>query len=164
MRLLILSIIFSFGNMLSFKFLLKLVSWFLDNNIEDRKIRDKIVHLKNEQSKISIVKEFAKHAKLQRQINKSNDQLKNKIRENASKNFKLKFICKLSLYIFSAIVNFIFVYYNYHQTVLNNLPSNWFSPLSWLVSWPSSQVDTMGFIFWYSITNYVAKVTTNNLL
>jgi hypothetical protein len=36
------------------------------------------VHLKNEQSKISIVKEFAKHAKLQRQINKSNDQLKNK--------------------------------------------------------------------------------------
>lgn len=57
-----------------------------------------------------------------------------------------------------------FVYYNYQQTVLNNLPNNWFSPLSWFISWPLSEVGAMSFLFWYSITNYVAKVTTSSIL
>jgi len=44
---------------------------------ENQKIVNEISSLKKEQSKISIVKEFAKHAKLQRKINKLNEQLKN---------------------------------------------------------------------------------------
>ncbi|XP_015363470.1 PREDICTED: uncharacterized protein LOC107161540, partial [Diuraphis noxia] len=81
-----------------------------------------------------------------------------------TKNLKIKFICKVSLYIFSIILNLLFVYYNYNKTVLRELPTNWFLPLSWLVRWPSSQVGTMSFVFWYSITNCVARVTTNNIL
>lgn len=46
-------------------------------NKEHQKIVGEISLLKKEQSKISIVKEFAKHAKLQRKINKLNEQLKN---------------------------------------------------------------------------------------
>jgi len=44
---------------------------------EQRKIVGEISLLKKEQSEIFIVKEFAKHAKLQRKINKLNEQLKN---------------------------------------------------------------------------------------
>lgn len=62
---------------------------------------------------------------------------------------------------FQVILNLLFVYYNYQHTVLNELPSNWFSPFSWLVSWPSSRVGTMSLLFWHSITNCVAKMTTN---
>lgn len=68
------------------------------------------------------------------------------------------------LFLFQVILNLLFVYYNYNKTVLRELPTNWFVPLSWLVRWPSSQVGTMSFVFWYSITNCVAKVTTNNIL
>lgn len=67
-------------------------------------------------------------------------------------------------YLFQAIFNIIFVYWNSNQTVLNELPTNWFSPLSWLISWPLSQVGTMSFLFWYSITNYVANVTVSSIL
>jgi len=55
---------------------------------EHRKIVGEISLLKKEQSKISIVKEFAKHAKLQRKINKLNEQLKNHGR----------FTCMITLY------------------------------------------------------------------
>lgn len=48
----------------------------MDYSVEDRKTKNEIELLKNEQSEISIMKEFAKHAKLQRRINKLNGQLK----------------------------------------------------------------------------------------
>lgn len=48
----------------------------MDNNSENRKIVAEIALLKEEQSEISIVREFAKHAKLQRKIIKLNEQLK----------------------------------------------------------------------------------------
>lgn len=164
MSLLVWSIIVSFYNMFSIKFIPKFILWFMNINKEHKKLMDEISILKQEQSNISIVKEFAKHTKLQRRINKLNEDLKTHIRENASKNFKIKFICKISLYAFSVILNLLFVYYNYHKTVLRELPTDWFLPLSWLVRWPSSQVGTMSFVFWYSITNCVAKVTTNSIL
>ncbi|XP_026814153.1 tail-anchored protein insertion receptor WRB-like [Rhopalosiphum maidis] len=164
MNLLVWSIIISFYNMFSIKFIPKFVLWLMNMNKEHKKLVNEISVLKNEQSQISIVKEFAKHTKLQRRINKLNEELKTHIRENSSKNLKIKFMCKVSLYAFSVILNLLFVYYNYHKTVLRELPTNWFIPLSWLVRWPSSQVGTMSFVFWYSITNCVAKVTTNNLL
>ncbi|KAL5242801.1 hypothetical protein ACI65C_010211 [Semiaphis heraclei] len=87
--------------MLSIKFIPKFVLWFMNINKEHQKILGEISLLKQEQSEISIVKEFAKHTKLQRRINKLNELLKNHIRENSSKNLKIKFICKVSLYIFS---------------------------------------------------------------
>uniref|UniRef100_A0A2S2PQY0 Guided entry of tail-anchored proteins factor 1 n=1 Tax=Schizaphis graminum TaxID=13262 RepID=A0A2S2PQY0_SCHGA len=164
MNLLVWSIIISFYNMFSIKFIPKFILWLMNMNKEHKKLVNEISVLKNEQSQISIVKEFAKHTKLQRRINKLNEELKTHIRENSSKNLKTKFMCKVSLYAFSILLNFLFVYYNYHKTVLRELPTNWFIPLSWLVRWPSSQVGTMSFVFWYSITNCVAKVTTNNLL
>lgn len=46
-------------------------------NKEHQKILGEISLLKQEQSEISIVKEFAKHTKLQRRINKLNELLKN---------------------------------------------------------------------------------------
>lgn len=55
----------------------QVIAWFLDNNKEDQKIIAEISSLKEEQSNISMVKEFAKHAKLQRKIIKLNEQLKN---------------------------------------------------------------------------------------
>lgn len=45
-------------------------------NKNHQKIVEELSLLKKEQSKIFIVKEFAKHAKLQRKINKLNEQLK----------------------------------------------------------------------------------------
>lgn len=57
--------------------MLQIIAWFLDNNKEDQKIIAEISFLKEEQSEISMVKEFAKHAKLQRKIIKLNEQLKN---------------------------------------------------------------------------------------
>lgn len=45
-------------------------------NKNQQKIVEELSLLKKEQSKICIVKEFAKHAKLQRKINKLNEQLK----------------------------------------------------------------------------------------
>ncbi|CAI6351198.1 unnamed protein product [Macrosiphum euphorbiae] len=164
MNLLVWSIIVSFYNMFSIKFLPKFIIWSMNINKEHQKIVGEISLLKKEQSKISIVKEFAKHAKLQRKINKLNEQLKNHVIENSSKNLKIKFISKVSLYVFSAILNLLFVYYNYNKTVLIELPTNWFLPLSWLVQWPTSQVGTMSFVFWYSVTNCVAKMTSNNIL
>uniref|UniRef100_A0A2H8U051 Guided entry of tail-anchored proteins factor 1 n=1 Tax=Melanaphis sacchari TaxID=742174 RepID=A0A2H8U051_9HEMI len=163
MNLLVWSIIVSFYNMFSIKFIPKFILWIMNINKEHKKLVDEISVLKKEQSTISIVKEFAKHTKLQRRINKLKEELKIHIKENSSKNLKIKFICKVSLYAFSVILNLLFVYYNYHKTVLRELPTNWFLPLSWLVRWPSSQVGTMSFVFWYSITNCVAKVTTNNI-
>lgn len=56
---------------------LQIITWFLDNNKEDQKIIAEVSVLKEEQSEISMVKEFAKHAKLQRKIIKLNEQLKN---------------------------------------------------------------------------------------
>lgn len=50
----------------------------LDYVNEDHKIISELSVLKKEQSEIFIVKEFAKHAKLQRRINKLNEQLKDK--------------------------------------------------------------------------------------
>lgn len=49
----------------------------MDNNKEVCKIVAEISLLKKEQSDIYIVREFAKHAKLQRRINKLNEELKN---------------------------------------------------------------------------------------
>ncbi|KAL5241727.1 hypothetical protein ACI65C_009137 [Semiaphis heraclei] len=147
--------------MFSIKFIPKFVLWFMNINKEHQKIVREISLLKQEQSEISIVKEFAKHTKLQRRINKLNELLKNHIRENSSKNSRIKFICKVSLYVFSIILNLLFVYYYYNKTVLRELPTNWFLPLSWLVRWPSSQVGTMSFVFWYSITNCVARFLKN---
>jgi len=164
MNLLLWSIIVSFGNMLSIKCIPKILSWYLDNSKENRNVEAEISLLKREQSDISMVKEFARYARLQRKINKLNEQLKNNIRENASKNLKIKLTWNVLLYVFSGILHLVFVYYNYRRTVLHELPSDLFSPISWLVRWPSSQVDTMSFLFWYSITNCVAKVTTSNLL
>lgn len=54
-----------------------MIPWFIDKSKEDQKIIAEISLLKEEQSEISMVKEFAKHAKLQRKINKLNEQLKN---------------------------------------------------------------------------------------
>jgi hypothetical protein len=45
-------------------------------NKEHKKLVNEISVLKNEKSQISIVKEFAKHSKLQRRINKLNEELK----------------------------------------------------------------------------------------
>lgn len=50
--------------------------WFLNNNEVNCKIMTELSSLKKEQLEISMVKEFSKHAKLQRRINKLNEELK----------------------------------------------------------------------------------------
>jgi len=57
-------------------FFVQFVLWLMNMNKEHKKLVNEISVLKNEQSQISIVKEFAKHTKLQRRINKLNEELK----------------------------------------------------------------------------------------
>ncbi|XP_050537976.1 guided entry of tail-anchored proteins factor 1-like isoform X2 [Daktulosphaira vitifoliae] len=141
-----------------------MISKILDRNNKNRDLIAEITFLKKQQAEVSIYHEFAKHAKLQRQINKLTENLKNNVRDNAANNLKIKFICKILFYVISIVINLIFIRFNYKQAVLRELPLNLFSPLSWIVRWPLQEVGTMSFLFWFSVTNCVARVTTNSIL
>ncbi|VVC25006.1 Hypothetical protein CINCED_3A014541 [Cinara cedri] len=164
MDLLFWSIIFSYLNFLSIKFTPKLISLFLYYYNGEQKIKSEILLLEKEQSKISIVKEFAKHAKLQRKINMLIKQMEYNFQKNVSRNMKIKMTCTLILYFFSVVSNYIFISKYRYEIVLDQLPSEWFSPFSWLISWPLSKVGTMSFFFWFCCTNYVAQATVNGSL
>ncbi|XP_050419737.1 guided entry of tail-anchored proteins factor 1-like [Adelges cooleyi] len=163
MSLLVWSILISFSNVLLFKYIPKIVSMLLDNNSNNCQLTAAISSLQKEQDEISIVREFAKHAKLQRKINKLTEELKSQVRNNMTKKFKMKFICNILLYVLSGVSNVLFVSYNYRRAVVSELP-DWFSPVSWLIQWPLTEAGTMSFFFWFGVTNCVARLATNSVL
>jgi len=127
------------------------------NFLKDFKLKRHLLHtqpfkqqlatLNKEQHLISIADEFAKHAKLQRKINSVQDQL---IAETQSATTQATwFRTTFHSVAYGFLVLCLICTIMYHKsTPLLLLPTPWFAPVSWMISFPTGIDGAVGFTFW----------------
>ncbi|TNN01620.1 hypothetical protein fugu_011002 [Takifugu bimaculatus] len=123
------------------KTLLPSISSFLSKLVQkdaeqESEMRAEIHEMKKEQSTISMMDEFARHARLERKINKMTDKLKTHVKSRTAQQAKMKWVVNIVFYILQAalMISLIWKFYSDPVTVV---PSKWIAPVERLVAFPT---------------------------
>ncbi|XP_076444824.1 guided entry of tail-anchored proteins factor 1-like [Babylonia areolata] len=121
---------------------------------EELDLRAKVRDMKDEQSRISMIDEFARYMKLQRQI----DKLIAKVKESGSSRQKKMTMLGLgvntAVHILHVLVMMTLVV-SHRAEPLMSLPEGWFFPVQKLVALPSGVTGGVGIVCWILVCNSV---------
>ncbi|KAK3925814.1 Guided entry of tail-anchored proteins factor 1 [Frankliniella fusca] len=120
-------------------------------------IRKEIVGIRTEMSQISMIDEFARHARLQRKLIKMQDELKGE--KMAINGTRLKFKVMISAgatLMTSAFM--LLILYLYRSEAVVILPESWLSPFSSIISWPAQETGAVSVLTWVAICGSVSRL------
>ncbi|KOX68060.1 Tail-anchored protein insertion receptor WRB [Melipona quadrifasciata] len=123
-------------------------------NKHDMELRKNLVHLEQEMTRISIVDEFSKYAKLQRKYNKLESTLKEKVNERLSSRMKMQISVTYGFRMLNGLLMFILLYLYRNKPVII-LPKGILWPIQNLLSWPCYHEDSISLIMWLIIARLV---------
>ncbi|XP_075233573.1 guided entry of tail-anchored proteins factor 1 [Lycorma delicatula] len=125
-------------------------------------LRSELCQTKNEMEKLSVTDDFAKYVKLQRKLNKMQDELKANINEQLKYSVKVRYGITYAVHGIINILYFIVCWCNWRTTVIT-LPENWLYPFSYVLSWPSSVSGGISVPNWLLITNVTFKLISKSI-
>ncbi|CAB3373331.1 Hypothetical predicted protein [Cloeon dipterum] len=142
-------------------FLPTLIKWVVETRQRksevERQLLTELKSMKIELMGISIVDEFARHAKLQRKITKMQDDLKSAANSrmlNATKNKALYtqlVNAALGLYL-------IYLVWNYRYEPVLRLSEGWLYPIDGLLSWPTGEKGAISVAAWLTLSRTSIRV------
>ncbi|KAE8750344.1 hypothetical protein FOCC_FOCC002904 [Frankliniella occidentalis] len=152
------TVISSFSQLI-IKYVLSLVFRESDRSVN---IRKEIAAIRTEMSQISMIDEFAKHARLQRKLIKMQDELKGeKMAINSTRlKFKVMFGAGATLIMSLFMLT---VLYLYRSAAVVILPENWLSPFSSIISWPAEETGAVSVLTWVAICYRVSRLVAGQL-
>lgn len=121
---------------------------------EELNLRAEIKDLKEEQSSLSVTDDFARYARLQRQVDKLMAVGKEKGNDRKQKMSYLRIGVTVGIYIAHALVLLALVYLLSGEP-LTYLPSGWLFPLSRFVAFPTGISGGVGLGCWVIVSNSV---------
>ncbi|RZF39160.1 hypothetical protein LSTR_LSTR005788 [Laodelphax striatellus] len=127
-------------------------------NSSHRGLKQEILNLQNEISKISMNDEFAKYARLQRKLNSLKTEMESKVSQRLQEKFKVKFFVTSSVQVLLGLITVVFLWMYRHEPVLV-VPEAWLSPIAPFISFPTSIEGAVGLPFWFSVCKVFAKST-----
>ena len=116
---------------------------------KERTLLEEIKELKNEQSGISMMDEFAKYSKIERKLIKLREEMKQigsfKMEEmkNAKKSLNIAFYAILALFYLFIITN-----YGFGSPLIKFPDEKWIKPFGWIISSPIFDAVSLGIPFW----------------
>uniref|UniRef100_H3CHA6 Guided entry of tail-anchored proteins factor 1 n=1 Tax=Tetraodon nigroviridis TaxID=99883 RepID=H3CHA6_TETNG len=124
---------------------------------QESEMRAEIHEMKKEQSTISMMDEFARHARLERKINKMTDKLKTHVKSRTAQQAKMKWVVSIVFYILQAalMISLIWKFYSDPVTVV---PSRWIAPVERLVAFPTGVAGGVGITCWLVVCNKVVTL------
>ncbi|XP_063405456.1 guided entry of tail-anchored proteins factor 1-like isoform X1 [Mytilus trossulus] len=117
-------------------------------------IRSQIKDLKTEQNGVQMADEFARHAKIQRRIDKLLTQVKQQTSDRNNKCTMVGFAVQIGIYVLHALV-MISLMISYRQEPLLQFQPEWFYPLQKIVAFPTGVSGGLGIGCWVLICNSV---------
>ncbi|XP_063982969.1 guided entry of tail-anchored proteins factor 1-like isoform X2 [Diachasmimorpha longicaudata] len=135
-----------------------IVGWFFAESREEQNTRKEIIRLEQEMSSISMVDEFARYTKIQRQHTKLRENFKNQVSARVSARAKAQLFFIYSARAFNGLVMVIMMML-YRSEPVMILPKGALWPLDKILSWPSTYEDSISLAMWMSITTLVTKTT-----
>ncbi|KAL8580134.1 hypothetical protein ACOMHN_050236 [Nucella lapillus] len=126
-------------------------------------LRAKVLDMKDEQSGISMMDEFARYMKLQRQIDKLIAQVKESGSSRQKKVAMLNIGVKIALMVLQGLIMLVMVV-SHRGEPLVMLPEGWFFPVQKLVALPSGVTGGVGVVCWILVCNSVVHRAKRLLL
>lgn len=117
-------------------------------------VRSQIRELKSEQDGVNMADEFAKHAKLQRRIDKLFLEVKQQTSDRNNKCAIVGFAVKIAVYVIHALV-MISLMITYRREPLIQFQPEWFYPFQKMVAFPSGVSGGLGIGCWVIVCNSV---------
>ncbi|KAK7108717.1 guided entry of tail-anchored proteins factor 1-like [Littorina saxatilis] len=121
---------------------------------EELDMRVKVRDLKDEQSHVSMMDEFARYMKLQRCIDKLMTELKEGGSSRQKKMAMLNVGVKIGLHVLHALIMLCLVLSNRTEPLVM-LPQGWFFPVGKLVALPTGVTGGVGIACWILVCNAV---------
>lgn len=117
----------------------------------DNKLRKELSNLKENMAELSMVDEFAKYAKLQRQYNRVESILKENMNQQLNRRMKLQM---LLIYSFRALNGMLILWllYMYKSEPVIVLSEDVLWPIQNFLSWPCQHANAISLLAWLVIT------------
>ncbi|XP_071819243.1 guided entry of tail-anchored proteins factor 1-like isoform X2 [Apostichopus japonicus] len=112
--------------------------------------------LKAEQDEIDVKEEFAKHAKLQRKINKLTDELNSIRSSNLKLSVTIQWGVKIGLHILHKFC-YVLLIWCFKEHPMVYLKEDWTWPLGRVLAFPSGQSGTIGVTWWVIACSLVIR-------
>ncbi|PSN44414.1 Tail-anchored protein insertion receptor WRB [Blattella germanica] len=127
---------------------------------QERAIQNEILNIRREMSNISMIDEFARYAKLQRMLNKLQEQWKCLANARHASNLKYKLLCT---YLLQGIitVTLLFIIWSNRYIPVIVLPKGWLYPLSGLFAWPTGTEGGVSISVWLLICGTTARMISS---
>ncbi|XP_018408194.1 PREDICTED: tail-anchored protein insertion receptor WRB [Nanorana parkeri] len=124
---------------------------------QESQMRSDIQSMRQELSSINMMDEFARYARLERQINKMTDKLKTHVKTRTGQLAKVKWVVSIVFYVLQAALMICLIWKYYSEPVIL-LPSKWIAPLERLVAFPTGIAGGVGITCWLVVCNKVVAV------
>ncbi|XP_040194930.1 guided entry of tail-anchored proteins factor 1-like [Rana temporaria] len=135
-----------------------IVSRFLQKDAEQESLmRSDIQIMRQELVSISMMDEFARYARLERQINKMTDKLKTHVKARTGQLATIKWVISIVFYVLQAAV-MICLIWKYYAEPVTVLPSKWIAPLERMVAFPTGIAGGVGITCWLVVCNKVVAL------
>merc|ERR1712180_524528 len=120
---------------------------------QHRSMKQQLQQLKKQQNSISMQEEFARYSKLQRNINKLTDQLKQEVETRRSQRTRVSYTIKSVVYV--AIMFCLFYWCRTTPVVV--LPTNWFPYVGRFLAIPTGLEGAIGLPAWVLVCRQFMK-------
>uniref|UniRef100_A0A0A9WG70 Guided entry of tail-anchored proteins factor 1 n=2 Tax=Lygus hesperus TaxID=30085 RepID=A0A0A9WG70_LYGHE len=114
--------------------------------------------LRRQMEEINMKDDFAKYARLQRQLNKIKDEYKAQARERANTKWKYGLISRYGTQ-FLMMITCMVMFWNYRSTPVVILKEDWLQPVAGALSWPTYIPGALSFPVWFLMCSTVVKLT-----
>jgi len=105
---------------------------------------------------MSMVDEFAKYARMERQITKLKDQISVISKRKSETTLKISVIVRVTYYVIQILV-FLVLLYLYRDIPVATIPPNWIYPLGFIVSYPTTVDGAVSIVFWLLVCRSVVS-------
>ena len=114
---------------------------------EERTLGNKILASKKELHQMSMSSDYVKYVKLERQILKSEQQLKPLVEQRKQSQGYAQTSLNTVMYIFLGLLFAITMYGSYAKGVVENLNQDWFYPFGYVIGLPTGSTTSIGVPF-----------------
>ncbi|KAK7868351.1 hypothetical protein R5R35_013645 [Gryllus longicercus] len=128
----------------------------------EQSLRRQEYEMKRTLDGLSMIDEFAKYAKLQRQLNKVQEQLTEARSIRMSHYLKVKLTLKYVVQVIYALILLIIIW-NYKYTPAIILPSEWTVPFGSIASWPTEIAGGISISVWLFLLESSSRLIMSKL-
>ncbi|XP_023711375.1 tail-anchored protein insertion receptor WRB isoform X2 [Cryptotermes secundus] len=125
-------------------------------------LQNEILAIQREMSCTSAIDEFAKHARLQRRLNKVQEELQSRVNARLSQNVKLNLVITYGAQVLMGLL-MLFLIWNYKYTPVIVVPEKWLLPFGSIISWPTDTAGGISITVWIVIAGTAARMATASL-